>query len=122
MLTQDQLVMAFGVLFPTENVSPDMSTIEAIRTNWRGSSPCPSDADIQAAWDSVADQVQDQLDQQQAKVEYAQQGLNTDAMVLALWKQIMENDPSQANSLQAIRSSALAAKASGSNTKTTGNP
>jgi len=47
------LSMCMAILRPGENVSPDMSSYQAMADHWRGSGDCPALAEVEAAQVSV---------------------------------------------------------------------
>lgn len=101
------LNLVMEVLRPKENVSPDMSSYDAMVAKWRGSGNPPSLQDVLT--------VQSQIDVEQAAVKYTPvevprkltANISTVSMVEALWKFVVEVDPIEKNKIQAIRNKVL---------------
>lgn len=90
-------------MFPGENVSPDLSSYEAMKSTWRGSQPCPTKAEVLA----VANAVKSERDAvkyiQLRKQEYQKRGLNLDEVSEALIEAFVENRPEKLEAIQTIR-------------------
>lgn len=96
------LPLVMEVLAPNENVSPDMSSYEAMIANWRGSSVAPSRESVEAKWDEIKGAQDAILIDQARKLEYEKLGASTDALAEAAFDKLA-GDSVEFDRLQAIR-------------------
>lgn len=97
------LALVMEQLRPGENVSPDMSSYEAMAANWRGSGAIPSKAECEAKWAEI---LLAKTDDEKIKEELFEQNVSLEDRVIALEKKIMENDSTEADAIQVIKEGA----------------
>jgi len=109
-MTSNQLVKIFDTLRP-EGVditpSSDMSSTTTIRANWRWPDTCPSDEELQATWEMISGEVEEKEAELVEIKSYFNSGMTLEQMVVALWKKVVEDDPTQVDVLSVKRNSML---------------
>lgn len=97
------LVAVMNQLRPKENVSPDMSTYDAMVAHWRGSGIPPTLQEVNDTWNASvkAEFEATALDQKRAE-KAREAGVDLNTKVEALWKAIATQDTTEVDRLKII--------------------
>lgn len=94
------LSLVMEKLRPGENVSPDMSSYEAMAAKWRGTGSVPSKAECEAKWAEI---LSTKTEDEKIAEELFKQSISLEDRIVALEKKIMENNSIEADAIQAIK-------------------
>lgn len=96
------LILVMDQLRPGENVSPDLSSYNAMIANWRGSGTPPTLQEVNAKWVQIEPDILKGQEDVVVEKELVVAGADQKAMVDALWEKIMNADSTKADALKVI--------------------
>jgi len=95
-----ELIRIMSALMPGQNVSPDLSTYDAMIAHWRGNGVPPTLAEVNAKGAELQaedDKIQYLKDR---KADQEAQSITLESKMAALWSKIMDGDSSAADALK----------------------